>query len=384
MIPTLPELVVQIPVETIFSQSLGIAAGIGLPESAWQPISIGREIIYINAQIASNFSLVMQQGVAAGGFLTYATGDWLTLCAHEIFDTDRIESSSATGKIRLRNASAVPWTFLAGGARVLNKTSNKTYTSTVGGTVPPGGYIDTTDFLADEPGTASNLTAGDVLQMVGTVPGVTPEWLQNLIGQDEETDPRLRTRSREANAKASPNGPGDAYNYFAKTTPRPGAPDGVFIGVTRTNVVEGNATVTVYCADADGPLITSDRDLVFAYINGNVVPTGFTVIVPDPSCAVNSITLEIGLVPNPESSASRSDTEAAITNAVVAYFSIIEVGGDKAQSFQGIYRDTLIQLIRNAAGSAVLSVSLVLPATDVPLSSNEVPALAALVAHWST
>lgn len=381
MIPPLTELVVQVPVETIFSQSLEIAADLGLPETAWQAVSIGREIIYINAQIASNFSLVMQQGAVAGGFLTYAKGAWLTLCAHEIFDADRIESSSATGKITLNNASPVPYTFFAGDVRVLDETNQKTYTCTNGGTVPAGGTLLTTEFIADEPGTASNLTVGDTLSLVSTAPGVTPAWQEDLIGQDEETDPALVSRSREANAKASPNGPADAYDYFAKTTQRA---NGSFVGVTRTNRVEGNGTVTVYCADADGALVTSDRNYVFDNINVNVVPTGFTVIVPDPSCTENAITVEVELTPNSESSEPHSQTENRIESAIVQYFATLPVGGDKAQIFQGIYLSTLNQLTRNAAGESVLDAVFSLPAADVALANAEIPVLTSLVVTWAT
>lgn len=381
MIPPLTELVVRVPVETIFSQSLDVARDIGLPEEAWQPISIGREIMYINSQIAANFSVVMQEGVAAGGFLTYATGKWLTLCAHETFDTDRIESSSATGKIRLNNSSTAPYTFNVGDVRVLNETANKTYTNTTPGVVPAGGHLDTTEFLADEPGSASNLTVGDVLSLVVTVPGVTPQYQENLIGQDEESDPELRTRAREANAKASPNGPADAYQYYAKTTLRP---DGTNVGVTRTNKVEGNGTVTLYLADADGALTSQDRGYVFDNVNANVVPTGFTLLIPQPSCVEKSVSVHMELVPNPDSSTPQSTTEDNIQNAIVALFATLDVGGDKAQSFQGIYLSTLVALIRNVGGSDILDVTLSLPSADVALDSDEIPVMGVFTVDWST
>lgn len=381
MIPPLTELVVRVPVETIFSQSLGIAADIGLPETAWQPISIGREIIYINSQIASNFSVVMQEGVAAGGFLTYATGKWLTLCAYETFDTTRIDSSSATGIIKLVNSSPVPYTFSAGDVRVLNETAQKTYTCTSGGTVPANGHLDTTEFVADEPGTASNLTSSDALSLITQAPGVTPAWLEDLIGQNEEGDPALRVRSREANAKASPNGPADAYDYFAKTTTRP---NGSAVGVTRTNQVEGNGTVTVYAADADGALTSQDRDYVFDNINSNVVPTGFAVIVPQPSCVEKDVPVTLVLTPNPDSSEPHATTEQNINLAIRAYYASIPIGGDKAQSFQGVYLSTLIQIVRNAAGSAVLNAVMPVPDVNVALLSAEIPILSSLAVTWTT
>jgi hypothetical protein len=379
-IPPLSELLVAVPRETIVAQQLEVAQAIGLPATAWEPISIGREVMHINAQIASNFSVVTQEGAVAGGFLTYANGAWLTLCAYETFDAARIESSSATGVIGMSNSTGVPYNFSAGAVRVLNEDSRKTYTNQTGGTVPAGGTLATVSFVADEPGSASNLTSGDVLSLVTTVPGVTPYFVEELIGQNEEGDEALRIRAREANAKASPNGPADAYDYYAKTTNRP---DGSSVGVTRTNRVEGNGTVTLYLADADGALTTTDRDTVFAHVNADVVPTGFTLLIPDPSCDELLVPVTLILTPNPEASAPHAETEENIRLAIVGYFATIPIGGDKAQSFQGVYLSTLIQLIRNAAGSDVLNVVVNAPAANVALASEEIPVLGTYNVTWA-
>jgi uncharacterized phage protein gp47/JayE len=379
MIPPLTELVVRVPVETLFSQSLQVAADLGMPETAWQAISIGREVMYINSQLAANFSVVMQEGVAAGGFLTYASGKWLTLCAYETFDTERIDASSATGVIGLENTTDTAYLFGVGAVRVLNETNGKTYSNQDAGTVPAFGTIETIAFVADEPGTGSDLVSTDTLKLVTTVPGVTPYFVENLIGRNEETDPELRSRARSANAKASPNGPSDAYDYYAKTTDRP---DGSSVGVTRTNVVEGNGTVTVWCADPDGALTSEDRGYVFANINANVVPTGFTVIVPQPSCTEKAIALAFTLTPNPESSTPKVQSEAAAEAAIAAYFSSIPVGGDKAQSFRGVYVQTLETLVRNATGDAVLNAIATLPAADVALVNSEVPVISSISFTW--
>jgi hypothetical protein len=378
--PTLAQLLVPVGPEVIFEQELSIGSALGLPVTAWQAGGAGREILYINAQICSNFSYVMAEGPVAGGFLTYAKGGWLTLCAFETFDTTRIESSSATGKIRLNNDGVAPFVFGVGEVRVLNETAQKTYTNSTAGAVPAGGTLATTEFTADEPGTASNLTSGDTLSLVATVPGVTPEWLENLIGQDEETDPALVIRAREANAKASPNGPADAYQYYAKSSVRP---DGSAIGVTRTNTVEGNGTVTLYLADADGALTSQDRGYVFDNVNMNVVPTGFTLVIPDPSCVEVPIDLEPTIVPNPDASASHAETEDLMLTAVADYLSSIAIGGAKANSFQGVYHDTLITVMRNAAGSDVLSITLPVPAGNVALTGGQAPVLGDFTPTWT-
>lgn len=65
-VPTLPELITPVTADTVMSQELAYAQVIGLPATAWQPISIGREILYINASVVASFSEVMQSGVVAG------------------------------------------------------------------------------------------------------------------------------------------------------------------------------------------------------------------------------------------------------------------------------------------------------------------------------
>lgn len=379
-VPKLEELLAPVATETVVEQSLAIAAMLDLPVTAWQPISVAREIIYINAQLVHNYSVVRAEATG-GGFLTYSSGQWLTLCAWEIFDTERNESSSATGKIKLVNDSGVPFPVTPGSVRVLNETAQKTYTCTNSGVVPASGELATIEFVADEPGSGSNLTSGDALSLVVTVPGVTPVFIENLIGQDEETDPALKIRAREANAKASPNGPGDAYQFFAKTTKRP---NGSLVGVTRTNKIEGNGTVTLYLADADGALNTDDRQYVFDNVNANVVPTGFTLLIPSPSCVEVAINLVMQLTPNPESSASHVEVESRIMTAVADYLSSIDIGGNKAQSFQGVYWDTLVTIIRVAAGDDVLSVNLTTPSGSTPLTSGQASVMGTATFTWSS
>jgi phage-related baseplate assembly protein len=380
-VPSLFELLKPVPTETVVEQSLAIAAALDLPVTAWQPISVAREIIYINSQLVHDQSIVLVNGPVAGGFLSYATGEWLTLCAYEIFDTERNDASSATGIITLVNASGVPFPVTPGSVRVLNESAQKTYTCSTGGTVPAMGELSTIEFIADEPGSDSNLTGSDILSLVATVPGVTPRYYQDLIGQNRESDKALELRSREANAKASPNGPSDAYEYYAKTTLRP---NGSLVGVSRTNKIEGNGTVTMYLADPDGALNPADRDYVFDNVNSNVVPTGFTLLIPSPSCVELPIDLAMMLTPNPESSASHADVESRIRTAVAAYLSSIDIGGNKAQSFQGVYWDTLVTIIRVAAGDDVLSVNLIMPSASVALTSIQAPVSGTFSFAWAS
>lgn len=376
-VPPLTDLISPVSADDVMAQELSYAQVIGLPATAWQPISIGREIMYINASVVASFSEVMQSGVVAGGFITYAKGGWLTLLCHELQETDRIEANYASGLITLTNSTGLPIPVSAGDVRVLNETTEKTYTSTAADTIPANGSIQLA-FVADQPGTASNLTSTDVLSLVNTIPGVTPSFYENLVGQNEETDSALRTRARQANAKASPNGPAAAYEYFAKSTTRP---DGTNVGVTRVNAKSVNGTIVLYLATPTGALTTTDAQYVFDNVNSNVVPTGMALFIPTPTCVELPFSVAIAFRKNPNSSALNQDIADRVEAAIVDYFASVPVGGDNALSFRGIFASTFMQIVRNAAGSDVYD-AVVSNLSDVLLQENQIPVLSSFTVSW--
>jgi hypothetical protein len=131
-------------------------------------------------------------------------------------------------------------------------------------------------------------------------------------------------------------------------------------------------------------LTSQDREYVFDNINENAVPTGFTLIVPEPSAAEKQIPIILTLTPNPQSSTPQAETEATIEGAIVAYFATVPPGGEKAASFHGIFLSTLDTVIRNAAGVAVLNAVIDDPAADVALLSVEIPVLFSFAVVWTT
>lgn len=377
-IPTLDQLFTPLSTEDVVTQSLKTASDLDLPVTAWEDVSVAREIIWINAANVSLFTNATS-AAAGAGLLDYAKKDWLTLTAAQVYDTDRIENGYATGLVRLTNSSATPYTYLPGEVRIQNVSADgATYTSTTGGTLSAFGTL-VLSFSADAPGTASNLTGTDVLAMVTSSPGVDPSWVADLIGTDEESDSALVIRSRLSVASVTPNGPANAYDYLARSTKRP---DGTAIGVTRTKTVSSNAHVAVYVADADGSVISSDVALIQSAVNSRVVPTGITATVQSASNLAISIAMSV--VRNPAAVRSSAEIQAAITSAIAQYFSTIPVGGDDSLSFQGIYRSTLVQLARNAGASDVLDVSVTTPAANVSLSDYQVPTISGSIAYtWA-
>lgn len=374
---TFDELMVPITRDQFVESMLQILADLGLPTTAWQELSAVREFIYATA----NSDAILSDSItpaARAGLLDYAEGQWLTLTADQEYDVERIVSTFATGDIRLTESDGDPHTFAAGDVRVLNETTGKTYTNTEGGTLTANGTLDLA-FIADEPGSTSDLVSGQTLSLLTAIPGVAPSYVADLLGQDEETDQSVRDRCRDSMAKASPNGPAAAYDYYAKSALRP---DGTAVGVTRTKRVEANATVTLYCADADGGISAPDVAIVQDVIDLNVVPTGFTAIVV--AASTLAVSLAFTLSRSPTATASEASLETLINAAIASYFASIPVGGDPSLSFQGIFVSTLIQRIRNAAGANVVDVVVTLPASDQALANNQVPVVSGSIAYtWN-
>lgn len=378
MTVTFEELMQPITAEEFLESEISVAADIGLPTTAWQELSVVREMLYVDAHSCAQVSSSTNPTVR-GGLLDWAEGPWLTLLADQVYDVQRIVSDFASGTMTLGDTTGAPYSFDPGDIRVLNEDTDTTHTNTTGGTIPANGTVSVT-MLADSPGTESNVTSASTLSLITSLPGRTVAYLTDLIGQDEELDPALRQRCRDSLGRASPNGPAAAYDYFAKSAVRS---DGTTIGVTRTRRVESNGTVTLYVADADGVVISTDVDFILAAINLNCVPTGFTALVY--SATLLPVALAMTLTRDPNSTESDAAVEARITAAIIELFSIVPVGGKDSDSFKGVRISTLITTVRVAGGSAITDVVFSAPSSDIALALNEVPSVDGSISYlWES
>jgi phage-related baseplate assembly protein len=370
-VPTLDQLYTAKTKDDVLAVVLEVAQAVGLPITAWQSGSVGRELLEICAQIASNYSATSTVA-ASGGLLDYATAAWLTLNAFEIYEVEREAATFGTCTERLTSTANVSYSLNPGDMRFYNTRTGKTYTSTTGGTLAPGNVTPQTldlTITADEAGSASNAALGDITGIVTPLFGVTATNLEVLVGNDEETDDALRTRSRESMAKASPNGPGDAYNYFAKTATR--STDGTVIGVTRTNVVEGNGTIFIYVADASGPIDDQDLSDVDSSIQLNCVPTGFTAVTFN----ANPVNVPISATVYLQRGATLTIEQLTtiVTDRLVAYFGAAPIGGYQAGG-GFIFTSAIIGQIFESS-SQIIRVVLTAPTVDVALNSDQVAVL---------
>jgi uncharacterized phage protein gp47/JayE len=378
-VPTLPELFVGKTTEQVLASMLQVGGQLGFPITAWESDDAGREMLFIFASQVSNYS-ELGSIAAGGGLLDYASGAWLTLLAFQLYDVTRIEATFGTCTVRLTNSGDVQYVIQPGEARFFLETgthAGATYTNTTGGTLNAGSTLDLV-VQADEAGTDSNAPVGTITGMVTPILEVTAVNTTPLVATDTETDPALRTRCKESLAKASPNGPSDAYSYYAKSTVRS---DGSNVGITRVSTVDGDGSVVVYIANSAGEVEDADVDLVDASIQANVVPTGITASV------VSAIPLDVDIQAMvylaQGATLSPLQVKQAILAQLTTYFEQVPIGGYNIGTGGKVFLEAVVGQIFQAAPGQILQVVITVPLVDVDVEPEEVAVLISEVSSFT-
>jgi len=379
--PTLTQLFTPLTADQVFASELDIAAQVQLPVTAWQELSCGREVLFVTAQLASNFTVGAFAGAAAGGLLDFATGDWLTLLAISNFGVTRIPATFGAGIEEFTNVAAVDYDFAAGELVLINSVTGATYTNAEDVHFPAGSVSVPTVtpgvIIAQTAGTTGNAAVGQVTSLQSPVLGLSVTNTTVIAGVDEQSDPSLRTLCRLSMARASPNGPVDAYSYFAVTSVR--LVDGASVGVTRTNVIQQNGTVIVYVASASGGVTgdasdpNTDLGAVNANIQNNCVPTGITAATVSATPFPQTITAEVWRARG--STIGDDALKQAINNQLIAYVASVPIGGFNIGTGGTLFLDAIIGQIFQAAPGQVVQVTVSIPAADVAVNSNQVVTL---------
>lgn len=370
-VPALDDLYTPKTREEVMAVQIEVAQALGLPTTAWESGSVGREYLEISAQTAANYSESSVEAASAG-LLDYTEDEWLTLSAYQIYQVTRIEATFGTTDVTLTNTSALSYPLAVGDLILYNTASGKTYTSTTGGTLGPGNVTPTKLTItvrADEAGTDSNAAVGQISGFVTPLLGVTGTNAEALVASDEETNEALRERCRESMAKASPNGPAFAYEYYAKIATRT---DESAVGVTRVNLDQGNGTVIVYVADASGPIDDDDLEFVDDSIQLNVVPTGFTAEILNAEAVTVNVAATVYLAST--STLTIAELNELIEDQLTDYFASAPIGGYQAGG-GFIFQSAIVGQIFEAAPGQVIRVIPTAPTADVALTESQVGVL---------
>ncbi len=364
--------------DEVLESLIEIAQAVGLPATSWQTGSVGRTILVVFAQKFSDMTEVISL-VAKGGLLDYATGGWLRLLARSVYGVEFIAATFATGTVTLTNASLVSYTggsaIAAGDIHFVNTTSGKTYTNTTGGDLAAsGGTLDVT-VIADEVGTDSNASAGEVDALVTVLPGVTCTNAAPVVGLDDETDPDLRQRCRDKLASLSPNGAAAAYSYFSKSAVNS---SGIPIGVTRVKVIGDSpiSQVTVYVAKAGGGVTgtagdpSTDLGAINLLLQTKCVPTGITMTLA--SAVVHNIAVTCTVYVSADSTLTATEMKNLVVAKITSYFATVPIGGFDIGSGGRVFLDAIIGQIFQAS-PFITQATIATPTVDVVMAENEVP-----------
>ena len=280
---TLEDLTTPLTVEEVTTSMYDVLGALGVNTTNWKPGAVVRTIIAVAAIGVAALSALIAK-IARAGWLEYAEKDWLTLVARHVFGVERPTATFAQGLVNLVNGGGGVFDWGPGDLIVKNSTTGKTYRNTQTLHLGSLATLSNVAIIAVELGSDSSSNPGAIDSFETAAIGVSVTNPTSVIGLDDASDPALRTLCLEKRSSLSPNGPRDAYAFFARTAR---TPDGVSCGVTRVHVTKtssiGKVTVTVgsdsggisgVVTDPTTPLGAID----FA-IRTNVVPDGVTVVV---------------------------------------------------------------------------------------------------------
>ena len=347
---------------------------VGIKTADWKPGGVVRTIVAIVAVLVATFSELVAS-IAAMGWLTTATGDWLTNKAKGDFGVDRIPASAAGGTYRLTNTAGGSFTVLADELIVANPTTGAQYRNVAGFTLLPLGTVDI-EIIATEAGAWTSSDAGTVTTLVTPLTGVTGTNPAALVGLDEESDALLVTRCLAAPSIASPAGPSDAYSYAARTWPRA---DGSPTGITRARTVSdtGTGEIVVTAATATGAPLAGD----LTYLQDKMIREILTECATLSLVAASGVSVPVSFVAYTSNLASNATADKAAGSAALrAYVGAVPIGGYRVGGATGVMpRSGLAGAIQGAIPGC-FRVDILSPAADVSLTSSQVAVLGAVTA----
>lgn len=372
---SLASLLVQETKSQIYARGIAVAKSLGLDTTSWVTGDPTRSYYHFLSEVLE----IVEKNVAgfvASGFLDYATGDWLTLLAKQVFNVDRTEGTYASCTIELTNSGGGLYVIAAGDITVRSSANGKTYRNTTAGTLESGaGKKVSLTFVADESGSASTASISTITTMVTNLIGVTCSNTTAAIGVDQEKDDALRDRCRAKLGMLSPNGPRDAYNYVVRSSALTGVTD-----ITRARTVGDSTTgnVTTYVAGSIGMVAAASVTAALDAVTKWAAPICITPTVSNVTEVTVNVTYQVWLY----SSVGVTTTDIAIKIAadLQAMFSARPIGGDiiSPASTGSLYHSLIESTIKASYPDHTFRVLVTAPAGDTALAISSVAKLGAI------
>jgi phage-related baseplate assembly protein len=371
MTVSLASLLIRETKAAIYATALSIARALNLPVDAWQAGDPTRSLYHVLSEVLSTLEGVVSAYVGSG-FLDYATGDWLTLLAKQIYNVDREVAAYAETTFDLTNAGGGVYDFEPGDLTVKCTATGKTYRNSSGGHLAALGGVLSVDIVADEPGSDSSAAAGEIDDLVTGYIGVTGSNPTAAVGVDEQTDDSLRQQCRDKVGALSPDGPAAAYSFVAKSSALTGT-----TAVTRVRVYADSDTgdVTVYLAGPSGAVASGDRDVVETAILRWATPLCITPTVLSASNVTIAVTYQLWIYEGVNKTSLEIQTSVAA--ALATMFAKRPIGGDiiPPATTGALYKEMIESTIRTAFPDHTFKIAVSIPASYTAMTNGQVPAL---------
>ncbi len=292
---------------------------LGLSTTAWQAFSPTRTIV---GALALVMAIVQNLQVDAnrGKFRELATGFWLRLLAKQGYNVDPEAAAFALGQVVANNSGGGVYVLDPGDLIVKNTVTGKTYHNVSAFTIGAGASGLLVDISADEIGSASTATPGQITQLVTSLTGVTVNNIAPVVGQDDEAETSLQERMLEKLGTLSPNGVADGMAYVARTSALNGG-----IAVNRVKILPppGDGTITLVVANSLGPI--ADVTSIQTAIDNLATPEVATATVVSAVAAPQ--TYAVAAYVDRKSGVLPADVTTAVKQAVVDHINSLPIGG---------------------------------------------------------
>lgn|SRR5512133_120643 len=328
--PSLEQLTAPLTPEQVKSTLYSVLAKLGINVTSWKPGHPVRTLIAATSTLFSSYTYWSSNAVKSK-FLTLARGPWLTATAKLDYGTERNEETFAEGSVTLRNDSPNEYDFDPEDIAFEYKTFaddgltpvKYTYQNTTAITVPVGFPAANEQLVAVRctvPGAKSSIPPNATLTLVPAYEGLSVSVGSPINGADEETDQSLIIRSQSAASAMSPNGPSDAYRYWATSVKVNGAPI-----CTRVQVVRGNP-LTVFLGNDSSGVTGESLELLKRELYANVVPLGVVANIVSGTNKLIYVSYTVWV--RKTTTLSVLAIKSAIDAALANYFAKFPMGGD--------------------------------------------------------
>lgn len=373
-LPSLATLLVRESKAAIYQTALSIANLVGVDTTTWRAGDPTRSLYHLEAEL---FDVLEENivGYIQSDFLSLARGMWLKMTAYEKYGVVVPDPTFATTTVILTNAGGGIYDVDANDITFRARTTGKTFHNTSGGHLDNNGATLIVDIEADEAGSASSAAEGDIVEFVTSpfLDGVTCTNPTAAVALDEQDPDTTRDQCRSKLNAISPNGPYDAYRYVARN-----------LELTQASIVPrvraygdaGTGRISIYVTGPSGTIAGTDIDLIQAAVLKYCTPLCVTPIVSAAEPVVVPIRYAVWCYRSVKLTAQQ--IEDAIETSLEQMFAREPIGGDRIDDVGYLYV-TRIESAILAAVPGAFRVVIGLPAADVLLTRNQVPALGDVV-----